>query len=269
MFGLINLSEYSHRIEILATHKDNGNSKSITIINRGNRMYERFFYIMEGTAYFKLSDKSVVSAPKNSIVYLPYDIPYRCTWDMTDGCRYLCINFIIFNKNNEIINLSDNICIAYFDKEKRLLKMFEQLNEQWLSSIHPKLEYLHIFYGILSAMQSNTELSQKGKSIQEMIAFLECNYIENIPVSRLAAMCNMSLTAFRKSFKEHAGTSPVKFRNDLKLKKAKEMLETTEYNISEISDILGFTDIYYFSKLFKNRYGCTPSAYKKNCFVRF
>lgn len=49
-----------------------------------------------------------------------------------------------------------------------------------------------------------------------------------------------------------------------KLQYACELINTRHYNINEISEIAGFSNAYYFSRVFKNNIGCSPSVYIKN-----
>ena len=59
------------------------------------------------------------------------------------------------------------------------------------------------------------------------------------------------------------GTTPIKYINNLRMKKAKELLANSDMSISEISELVGFQSIHYFSRNFKEREGCAPLAYRR------
>ena len=58
------------------------------------------------------------------------------------------------------------------------------------------------------------------------------------------------------------GVSPIHYINSLRLNKAKKMLEETNTPISQIMEAIGFYDSAYFSKTFKEYYGCSPKEYR-------
>ena len=265
MFGFSDLGKTSHRLDMLSTYEGGDNPAVVTVVKNGDRRYERFFYVADGTASFELSDKTTVEAPAGTVVYLPFDSPYKCTWDLNGGCSYICLNFIIFDRDNNIINLSDKICAVLYDGNGKYFKLFRDFNKEWISSADSNLTAIMRFYEIICETKKDLDLPS-GIPVHNMhtiISHINENYTENIPVEDLARMAGMGMTAFRKEFKNATGTSAVKYRNELRLKKAMEMLKTTEYNVCEISELLGFSDIYYFSKLFKRYYSMPPLAVKK------
>jgi AraC-like DNA-binding protein len=68
---------------------------------------------------------------------------------------------------------------------------------------------------------------------------------------------------FRKMFKQYTGIAPVQYHLDLKIRRAREMLISTDRSIKEISFDLGFHSIHYFSRIFKKKTGVTPSEIRK------
>ena len=91
---------------------------------------------------------------------------------------------------------------------------------------------------------------------------MEENPSQNLSINEIAKMCNVSEIYFRRLFKEYSGLSPVEYRIKRKIEKAKSYLDYDNLNISEIADILGFTDTAYFCKQFKAHTGTTPLNYK-------
>ena len=65
-----------------------------------------------------------------------------------------------------------------------------------------------------------------------------------------------------RTFKEETGCAPQKYRNLMRVERAKQLLTDTELNINEISDMLGFADSLYFSRLFKRIVGVSPRDYR-------
>ena len=71
----------------------------------------------------------------------------------------------------------------------------------------------------------------------------------------------MSVTHLRRSFKEKYGMPMLEYQLDVRMLRAKDMLLSGTYTVSEISEILGFDDANYFSRCFKKKNGVSPKKY--------
>ncbi len=98
------------------------------------------------------------------------------------------------------------------------------------------------------------------------IVISSMNRMENnsLTIDNYAKMCNLSRSHFIKRFKEYTGDSPIRFKNRIIINNAKWYLKNTNCSISEISNILGFENIYYFSNMFKKQIGISPLGYRCN-----
>ena len=96
-------------------------------------------------------------------------------------------------------------------------------------------------------------------AIYEGISYLEKNYTKEITTEQLAVLCNMSESNFRRLFHRYSTLSPITYRNFLRMKHAREMLETGLYTVSEAAAIVNITDPFYFNKMFKKYFGTAPS----------
>jgi AraC-like DNA-binding protein len=103
--------------------------------------------------------------------------------------------------------------------------------------------------------------------VDEIIApgfiYLTEHFDEVVQISHLAKMCNVSEVYFRKRFRECLGVSPIKYRNHLRLEKAKEYLEYGDISIQEISDLLGYSSASHFTKEFSTEYEIKPLTYRQ------
>lgn len=77
------------------------------------------------------------------------------------------------------------------------------------------------------------------------------NVCKEIDPEELAEKLNISYSWFRKTFKKYTGYSPAKYFQELKLRKAKQMLINTSYPVKEICFMIGYTSTEHFSNLFK------------------
>lgn len=86
----------------------------------------------------------------------------------------------------------------------------------------------------------------------------------NLTVEELASMMNMSPATFNRKLKAHLGTTPNQYSKEFKLNRAKEMIQLNFGSISEIAVKTGFHNQAYFSTLYKDYFGHSPSEEMNN-----
>jgi len=100
----------------------------------------------------------------------------------------------------------------------------------------------------------------KDHSFREIV---ESNLYNDLGLEDLAVLSSMSLSSFKRKFKEIYQESPAKYIRVKRLEKAKELIQKTSKRIAEIAFDCGFNDPGHFSKLFSSHYGLSPSEIKK------
>ena len=89
------------------------------------------------------------------------------------------------------------------------------------------------------------------------------HYNQEINIEEYALSRHVSASWFNKSFKKVVGTTPMKYILSIRIRNAQVLLETTDYNISNIASMVGYENAFYFSRLFKKQKGLSPAAYRK------
>ena len=129
------------------------------------------------------------------------------------------------------------------------------------------LESPQIMTALLNEIIALTSRYIKGTSMKKIplksIQYINFHYTENLTVKQLADIENMSLTKYRQLFKKHTGVSPLDYIITRRINAACRMLETSNCSISEIAAKSGFSDPYYFSRIFKKKMGISPHKYRK------
>ena len=97
---------------------------------------------------------------------------------------------------------------------------------------------------------------RKNHEFQQVI---QHHLYEDLSVEELAFLCNMSISSFKRKFKNTYGTSPKRYINTKRLEKAQHLLSTSELSVGEICFECGYNDLSYFSKTFKRQFGKLPS----------
>ncbi|MBR1878237.1 MAG: response regulator [Paludibacteraceae bacterium] len=86
-----------------------------------------------------------------------------------------------------------------------------------------------------------------------------------LTVEELVEEMGMGRTVFFNKLKSMTGLSPVEFIREMRIKRAAQLLEDRQYNITEVTYMVGMNDSRYFAKCFKATYGMTPSEYRRRC----
>ncbi|MGQ1948606.1 two-component regulator propeller domain-containing protein [Geofilum sp. OHC36d9] len=101
------------------------------------------------------------------------------------------------------------------------------------------------------------------KFLSDLKAVMEKN-IDNgaLVVEDLVSEMNVSRSVFFKKLKSLTGLAPIEYIREMRLKRAAQLIETGQYNMTQISYMVGINDPRYFSKCFKQLFGEAPSVYK-------
>ena len=123
---------------------------------------------------------------------------------------------------------------------------------------HP-FHYLARLYDFLYKIdETYSRLPLKYKKLKPALVEMRDFWAKNDPISYYATLCDMSEANFRRLFREYIGKSPIEYRNDIRLENAKSKLQSGEYNVSEAAEACGFSNLSFFIRLYKKKFGYTP-----------
>lgn len=107
------------------------------------------------------------------------------------------------------------------------------------------------------------ESSEKSNIVRTIISFMNENYMHDISLDKISKNMYLSPVYISKIFKEETGDSPINYLIKIRLEQASYMLNSdNSMSIKEISKKVGYSDAYYFSKLFKKYYGFSPKNWQ-------
>lgn len=101
------------------------------------------------------------------------------------------------------------------------------------------------------------------KRLNNALSFIAKNYNDpNIRVHNVAYEIGISENYFRKLFKKEMGVSVLEYIIKVRMDAAVTLLINSNYNISEIAELTGYSDYRQFHKIFNDRFGCSPKQYR-------
>ena len=167
-----------------------------------------------------------------------------------------------FDRGNEIIE------IPIDDHSLKMIELIlEERRRNQKGSKFP-LEHTSVIrnMNLITTMLSHVDVENnefKDVRIIKAIRAIEKNLEISLSNERLAKEASMSVNGFARLFKEVTGFTPHQFILKKKLNKSAGLLSETSKSIDEISDICGFCDRAYFSRLFKREYNVGPAQYRR------
>lgn len=116
-------------------------------------------------------------------------------------------------------------------------------------------------------MKLNTAVKEPKKeniAFAQIMSFITENYMKNIQIDDIAKATHYSPSYISHTFTSVKKTSVMFYINDLRIRKSKELLEKTDFSITQIAYQVGYNDSNYFASIFKKYTKTTPSKYRKN-----
>lgn len=150
---------------------------------------------------------------------------------------------------------------------KEILDHIQEFKHVWMNK-QPfyMFQARAIFELILHRLLSNYYLLSTpiiDPRIKKITTYIEENYSRDIIIGELAESVNLHPVYFGKLFKEFTGSTCKEYLNRIRINNAEMMLSSGDFTVSEAAERCGFRDISYFSNMFKQLKGHSPSAIKK------
>ena len=240
-------------------------------IQKGRILSEyQLVYITKGSGVFSSEPKKERQITKGKMLFLfpgqwhtyyPYG---QSGWDeYYIGFEGTVVNNIIkssfFPYDNQIIDVGLNEeLVTLFCRAIEIAENEKNSFQQYLAGI-----VLHMLGLILSISKNKIfEVRDINRKIEQAKIIMNEHVFGNIDLENLAVNLKVSYSWFRRVFKEYVGYAPAQYFQELKLRKAKQLLAESSYAIKEIAFMLGYTSTEHFATLFKKKTGLTPKEYR-------
>ncbi|MCI8622423.1 MAG: response regulator [Provencibacterium sp.] len=166
--------------------------------------------------------------------------------------------FIIISGYGEFIYAQEALQHGAFDY--RLKPLQPEEGDEILSSLLKRFQKQKEY---LRQMQAPSFPACGNENFQKLLEYVAKNFSDEIYLRDLADRFYLNETYCSVLFKKHTGKNFSDYINDLRIRKAQQLLETTAKSVEEIGKTTGFRDYYYFNKVFKKYSGLTPAQYRR------
>ncbi len=123
-------------------------------------------------------------------------------------------------------------------------------------------EYLHELSGAIFDIQMAAQIKRADDSIMMLKQYIRDNINKDLSLIRLADIVNLNPSYLSRLFKQETGENISSFINQVRMKKATELISNSKLKINEISVLLGFDTPTYFTRFFKKSMGFGPQEYR-------
>lgn len=160
----------------------------------------------------------------------------------------------------EIINILKNIYEIYSKTKNSLyiVGMFFSLWQIYYANLHNS-EHADVIYENDDSYENGIRFTLKN-----MLVFIYENYGKRISLKEICAAGRICRSKCYEIFGKYLHDTPMDFLSDYRVYKALQYLRTSDMSILEIAYKTGFSTSSYFTEVFKDRIGCTPTEYRKN-----
>jgi AraC-like DNA-binding protein len=155
--------------------------------------------------------------------------------------------------------------------DPQLFSLFEDLREGLQHGFAPThlIYAAHALAHLMGLILRQKEEYWPGEAsgrerIEKSIAFMNSHLRERLTVASLAAIANLSRSHFTTLFHRLTGYAPLNYLNHLRMQRAVQLLSSTNWSIKQISDHLGFSDQFYFSRAFAKVHNHSPTEHRRH-----
>lgn len=238
--------------------------------------FTELYFILKGEGCFIIDNQKCEVREGNVIIINP-NLMHSAYANKNNPIEFVILGIenLVFSsleiaaKNNE-----NNFfpCFDFYNHKRTLINFIDSINKE----LEEKKEYYfiacqNILNMLLVFIMRQTQL--KGTEAPSVKMNKECAFVkhymdfhfsENISLDCLAKKTCISKFHLAHSFKQVIGYSPIQYLNIKRIEQAQNFLLTTNYSITEISKLTGFSSPSYFSQIFKTHANVSPIKYREN-----
>jgi AraC-like DNA-binding protein/mannose-6-phosphate isomerase-like protein (cupin superfamily) len=221
--------------------------------------YLELLYFLDGRATVSTGNQSLDVAIYDLVAYPP-GVAHQETLDPQSRQEIICLWLEVEygGSLDRPFKLSDSdgglgwLCQGAHLNHVRKAKNFLELED-------------HLLKSLLLMMEQRLESASSSPSaaLDRSRAYIDAHCAEDLDIGALARVACVTPSYLSRLYKKHLGTSPMRYRNAVRVEKAKHLLLVKSASVEEVAYVIGFEDPKYFSRLFKAITGLTPSQFRR------
>ena len=230
--------------------------------SKDGQEYHVLAMILSGSARYRVDGKTF-TVQKGDVVFLQKDTCYSAKVISGELWEHIVVAFRTYGDTSA---LPPNGAIQV-SHGSRFEELFRQAYSVWSQcAFGYKIQTKGIIHNILFSLMQESASRMLGsdtalQALKAAADHVEQNYRQKITVEELAERSGYSTSHFARVFTNIYGTSPIQYVNQIRIIHAKNLLRTGQYTLAQIAQECGFSNVYYFSRCFKQITGTTPGKW--------
>lgn len=242
--------------------------------------------ILEGTILYQINE-TTYSLKKGEALFCNANTLHTGHMDHGQDCIYFSVTFhprLLYGFENSLIytHYVQTVCedssfpsllfrpeVIWQKNVIQYLYEIYTLHHTEVSSKELKLQILllQIWNEIFEHKQTVPAVSASSNKqmerIRTILSYLHTHYAEKITLEDIASSINLCKSECCRLFKSHMKESLFRYLLNFRIEQSLPLLSTTDKSITEIAESTGFSNPCYFTKIFREHKGCSPSEYRK------
>ena len=231
-----------------------------------------FIYCIEGEGWVILENNKKLPIRKNTILVIPAQMPH--IYGATEADPWSIYWFHLKGEAVERFiqgfNMDNFTLYVPATQAVRIINLFDLCYETLLYKGYSFKHYLYVsqvmrhLLGMIALLQGESQQDErKSVYVERSIQYMVEHVQSSLTLDELADYISLSKSHFIHLFKQVTGYSPIDYYMRLKIQRACQYLDLTDYSVKEVSKNIGIQDAYYFSRVFSKIMGQSPSDYRK------
>lgn len=221
-------------------------------------MPDQVFFLKSGIHHW--GNKSFEIGSSWYYAHFYCDAPSSCMEELPRGIYY-----------DERVSLKPSEKDRYFitlpklincEEKTQIKRNFEKMIEAHIHGNIPQTS-IRLWQIFLECAQNAQDDKVSNGYVEQIQNYVRQHYIDGFTSVQIQEACGLSYKYAGTLFKEVTGQTIKEYQCTLRLRKAEQLLKETNKSIAEIAQLTGFSDVFYFSKIFHRKKGCPPGEYRK------
>ena len=234
-FRVMNVVEFSHRDGRHAVKE---------------RPHAALSYKLNGDGSFQIDGKSI-NVKSGEVIFIPADMPYRVEY----SCSKTIVLHLLDCNYREAEKITPTDSLAIESRFRHLLNVWQE--NRSVNRVKAAV------FDILSLFETDCGSAKPSQDVLRCTEYLRENFTD--PLLSVEALCleeHTSHSTLQRKFKKDTGMTPKQYLTRLRMNKAIDLLSEGGSSVRSIAYECGYSDEKYFSRAFKQIYGCSPIHFK-------
>jgi AraC-like DNA-binding protein/mannose-6-phosphate isomerase-like protein (cupin superfamily) len=223
-------------------------------------------YLTAGKAEYTINGERC-TVKKGDLLYVPNGAHRAAVSTPDDLMVCYCADFFLRDRSGAFVELPLPLISSVGDSPF-LCAAFDEITRLWLRrdygyQLQITANLCLIIHHLLDLSFNMSRLREADTRVSKAISYITDNYAEPITVESMAQMFRLHPVYFGRLFHETMGRTFKQYLLSFRLNCAENMLRSGEYSVSDVAHRCGFSDVFYFSKMYKLSRGVPPSRERR------